>query len=121
MPPQSPERVIVITGASGGIGRATAHAFSRTGARLALAARDGAGLEQAAAECVALGGKPLVCVTDMSSPEQVDRLAETLIRHDGESPLLPDILPLGKFAGAFRAEIDRGLAQVREIQAQGEG
>ena len=54
-------------------------------------------------------------------PRLVDRLAETLIRHDGESPLLPDILPLGKFAGAFRAEIERGLAQVREIQAQGEG
>lgn len=116
MPPQALERVVVVTGASSGIGRATAHAFSRTGARLALAARDRAGLEAAAAECVALGGKPLVCVTDMSSPEEVDRLAETVLRSYGRIDVWVNcaaVLMFGRFADqpveAFRKVIETNL------------
>ena len=49
-------RHIVITGASSGIGQATALRFAAAGARLVLAARNAAALEQVAQQCRAAGG-----------------------------------------------------------------
>src|SRR5690606_38068335 len=46
---------VVITGASSGIGRATAHEFARRGANLLLVARDASGLDDVVSECEALG------------------------------------------------------------------
>ena len=48
---------VVITGASSGVGRCTAHAFARRGARVALAARSDEPLEEAARECRELGAR----------------------------------------------------------------
>lgn len=68
-------QVVVITGASSGIGQATAEAFARDGARLVLAARGADGLEQVAARCRALGGDAVVVPTDVTDADAVDRLA----------------------------------------------
>jgi NAD(P)-dependent dehydrogenase (short-subunit alcohol dehydrogenase family) len=67
--------VVVITGASGGIGRATARRFGRDGARVALLARGRAGLEGAAREVEAAGGTALVLPTDVADAEQVEAAA----------------------------------------------
>ncbi len=72
---QGTPKVIVVTGASAGIGRATAQAFARQGARIGLLARGQAGLEAARQEVEALGGKALVVPTDVTDPEQVERAA----------------------------------------------
>ena len=56
--------VVVVTGGSSGIGRATAHAFARRGAAVVLAARRAEMLEDAARECVDLGGAALAVPTD---------------------------------------------------------
>ena len=69
-------QVVVITGASSGIGRATAQAFSRRGASIVLAARRQAMLDEAAQECCELGGRPLVVPTDVTVEAEVERLAE---------------------------------------------
>ncbi|MFL6503858.1 MAG: SDR family NAD(P)-dependent oxidoreductase, partial [Candidatus Udaeobacter sp.] len=53
-------RTVVITGSSAGVGRATARAFAREGARIALIARGRERLEAAKREVEALGGKSLV-------------------------------------------------------------
>lgn len=69
-------KVVVITGASGGVGRATAHAFAREGAHIALLAR---GYEQLLAtqkEVEELGGRALVIPTDVADPAQVEAAAE---------------------------------------------
>jgi NAD(P)-dependent dehydrogenase (short-subunit alcohol dehydrogenase family) len=73
----------VITGASSGIGRATAHAFARQGARVVLAARSTASLEEVRAECEALGGEALVVPTDVKSDEQVENLVASALARYG--------------------------------------
>ncbi len=67
--------VVVITGASSGIGRAAAQAFARQRARVVLAARDDEALQEVAAQCRACGGEALVVVTDMTLSDSVERLA----------------------------------------------
>ncbi len=68
---------VVITGASSGIGRATAHAFARRGAHLALGARGETALQEAVEECRRLGARAIGVPTDVRDPEAVRRLAAT--------------------------------------------
>ena len=60
--------VVVITGASAGIGRATVRRFAREGARIGLLARGNKGLEGARRDVETLGGEALPIPTDVSSP-----------------------------------------------------
>jgi NAD(P)-dependent dehydrogenase (short-subunit alcohol dehydrogenase family) len=69
-------RVVVVTGASAGVGRAAAKAFGSRGERVALLARGEEGLEAAAAEVRAAGGEALAIPTDVTQPEAVERAAE---------------------------------------------
>jgi len=69
-------RRIVITGASSGIGRATALAFARKGASVVPAARRGEILARLAAECEALGGRALAVPTDVTDAQAVQRMAK---------------------------------------------
>ncbi|WP_242884697.1 SDR family oxidoreductase [Actinomadura litoris] len=69
-------QVVVITGASAGVGRAVARAFAARGARVALLARGNAGLEAAAAEVEELGGTALPIVVDVADAAQVDAAAD---------------------------------------------
>jgi NAD(P)-dependent dehydrogenase (short-subunit alcohol dehydrogenase family) len=67
---------VVITGASAGIARATAALYGRRQANVALLARGRAGLEAAAADVRAGGGRPLVLQADVADPDQVDAAAD---------------------------------------------
>jgi NAD(P)-dependent dehydrogenase (short-subunit alcohol dehydrogenase family) len=67
--------VVVITGASAGIGRATVQAFAKRGARIGLIARGHAGLEAAKRDVEALGGEALVLPLDVSDPDAVEKAA----------------------------------------------
>ncbi len=76
-------RVVVVTGASGGIGRASAAAFGRRGDRVALLARGEVGLSGAAKEVEDAGGTALVVPTDTADPAQVEAAAERVERELG--------------------------------------
>ncbi len=73
------EQVVLITGASSGIGRETALMFARRGARVALAARRKEALEGVASEIDKAGGRALVVPTDVGDPVSV-RTAVTRVR-----------------------------------------
>jgi NADP-dependent 3-hydroxy acid dehydrogenase YdfG len=75
--------VVVITGASAGVGRATAREFAKAGARIALLARGEDGLEAARKEIEATGGKALVLPTDVADASQVEAAADTIERELG--------------------------------------
>jgi NAD(P)-dependent dehydrogenase (short-subunit alcohol dehydrogenase family) len=68
-------RVVVVTGASAGVGRATAVEFGRRGDKVALLARGSVGLEAAAREVEAAGGIALPIVTDVAEYDQVEQAA----------------------------------------------
>ena len=69
---------VVITGASAGVGRATAHAFGAQGAQIGLIARGTQGLQAAAAEVEKRGGKALALPLDVADPEAVEAAADSV-------------------------------------------
>lgn len=69
----------VVTGASQGIGRAVCQELAGLGARLTLAARDPAALEDAAAACRARGGEALAVQTDVTVPADCERLVRRAV------------------------------------------
>ncbi|HEX6085633.1 MAG TPA: SDR family NAD(P)-dependent oxidoreductase [Thermoanaerobaculia bacterium] len=94
-------KTVVITGASSGIGRATALEMARRGANVVLAARRAVRLEEVASQCRALGVRALPVATDVTKPEECRRLIETagdvdvLVNNAGFAVLgaLPDADP----------------------------
>lgn len=76
-------RVVVVTGASAGVGRATVRAFAREGAKIGLLARGRDGLEAAKREVEAAGGEALVLPTDVAYHDQVEAAAEQVERQLG--------------------------------------
>ena len=80
---QHQPRVVVITGASAGVGRATVREFAREGAWIGLVARSRDGLEGARKEVEVAGGRALVLPTDVAYPDQVDGAAEMVERRFG--------------------------------------
>jgi NAD(P)-dependent dehydrogenase (short-subunit alcohol dehydrogenase family) len=77
--------VVVITGASAGVGRATARAFAEQGASVALIARGMDGLKAAAQEVHAAGGRALQIPADVADAEEVDAAASAI--EEGLGPI----------------------------------
>jgi NADP-dependent 3-hydroxy acid dehydrogenase YdfG len=109
-------RTAVITGASSGIGEATARALAAEGAAVALLARRGERIEALAAEIAGAGGKALACVADVRDRDAVQRAAEaigaalgpvhTLVNNAGVMLLSP--FAAGK-VDEWRAMVDTNL------------
>jgi NAD(P)-dependent dehydrogenase (short-subunit alcohol dehydrogenase family) len=75
--PEARHEVVVVTGASAGIGRATVRQFARSGARIALVARDPERLEAARAEAERLGSPQAIAISaDVADHAQVEAAAE---------------------------------------------
>jgi NAD(P)-dependent dehydrogenase (short-subunit alcohol dehydrogenase family) len=126
-------RVVVLTGASSGIGRAAALAFARRGDRLVLAARGIADLTSVAAAC---GGTPLVVPTDVTVSEEVDALAAAAVERFGRIDVWVDtaaVMVYGKFEDIPHDVFDRVVttdllgpaavarAALRQFRRQGAG
>jgi dehydrogenase/reductase SDR family member 7B len=82
------DKAVLITGGSSGIGKATALRLARGGAKVALAARNQAALEQVQQEITQAGGAALVVTTDVTDADQVRRAVEATVSHFGKLDIL---------------------------------
>lgn len=112
-------RVALITGASGGIGAATAHELARQGASVVLAARRADLLEALALELGAAGVEALAVPTDLTDVTQITRLVERALERFGRIDILVNNAgigtprPLAKTPpDAIRRELEVNLVSV---------
>lgn len=80
---QTKDKVVVVTGASSGAGRAIALAFARTGAQLVLAARREQTLAEVAEQCEQAGGTAIAVPTDVTDASAVQALADAAVNFGG--------------------------------------
>ena len=78
------EQVVVLTGASSGIGRDTALEFARRGAKVVVAARNREALDTLVVEVERLGGVAVAVATDVSDYDQVTELASRAVERFGQ-------------------------------------
>ena len=104
------DKVAIITGASSGIGEATAHRLAESGARVVLAARRVERLEALAADIERREGTALVAPTDVTDERSVQRLARTALDAFGRIDILINnagIMPLSPISKLRVEEWDR--------------
>ena len=102
-------RVVVVTGASAGVGRATAVAFGARGDRVALLARGRSGLEAAAREVEEAGGTALPIPTDVADYEQVESAARQV--EDELGPM--EVWVNNAFSSVFAPFMSISMAEFR--------
>src|SRR5215212_3487234 len=87
----------ILTGATGGIGRATAEVLARAGVRLALAARTADRLDELAVSLGKLGGDVITVPTDVTVADDRQHLVETAVHAFGGLDLLVNNSGVGSF------------------------
>jgi NADP-dependent 3-hydroxy acid dehydrogenase YdfG len=103
--------VVVITGASAGVGRATARRFAGDGARLGLIARDRERLDATAAEVRRLGGEAIVLPTDVADADGIERAAAAV--EDAFGPI--DIWVNNAMASVFSPAMEIQPEEYRRV------
>jgi len=100
------DKTALVTGASQGIGRATALALASAGARVALAARSQAKLDELAAEISAAGGEAFVVPMDVARPEQIKAGFEAVRSHFGGLHILVNNAGITRDTLALRMKLE---------------
>jgi NAD(P)-dependent dehydrogenase (short-subunit alcohol dehydrogenase family) len=105
------KRVVVVTGASGGVGRAVAREFAGRGDRVALLARGSSGLDAAADDVKAAGGEALPISVDVADAADVEAAAERVERELG--PI--DVWVNNAFSSVFAPFLEISAAELKRI------
>ena len=105
------QQVVMITGASAGVGRAVAQAFARRGASIGLFARGRAGLEGAARDIASAGGRALILQGDVADPDRVEGAADAL--EEAFGPI--DIWVNNAMASVFSPVIEMQTEEYRRV------
>lgn len=130
------DRVVVLTGASSGIGRAIAYQLAGQGTGLVLAARESESLEQAALDCWGRGSPVLAVPTDISEPKDIQGLADSAIEEFGRFDVWANVAAVMAYgrsedipSDVFRrvievnlfGTIEGSLVAMRHFRPRGEG
>lgn len=99
-------KVIVVTGASSGIGEATARHLARQGASVVLGARRADRLQKIAQEIASSGGKVAVATVDVTSKDQVEKLIKTAVETFGRVDVLVNNAGLMAIAPMSARKVD---------------
>ncbi|PSB17388.1 short-chain dehydrogenase [filamentous cyanobacterium CCP2] len=118
MPRPIRDSVIVITGASSGIGKATALAFAQQGATLLLAARQADRLQELASECRILGGQAIAVPTEVTDEAAMNDLAKRAIDDFGRLDVWMNNAAVSLFARFEEAPIE-AFRRVLEVNIFG--
>jgi short-subunit dehydrogenase len=111
--------VVVIVGASSGVGRASAHAFARRHARLVLASRNADALDAVAEECAHLGGKAIIVTMDVRDADAAELVRRAAVDAYGSIDTwvnLAAVLLAGEFGSESVDEIE-SLVQTNIVGA----
>ena len=107
-------RVILVTGASRGIGRRAAGRFARLGARLALTARSAEDLAKVVAECMALGAEVAAFPADLTKAEDRERIIASTVERFGGLDVLVNCAGVCSF-GEFSTSTEEIARKVLEV------
>lgn len=110
--------VVVITGASSGIGRATALAFAEKGARLVLAARGLGPLEEVVAECERAGAEAIAVPADVTDEQAVRSIANTAVDRFGRIDVWINDAATGIFGPFIGADMN-DFRRVLDVDVMG--
>jgi NADP-dependent 3-hydroxy acid dehydrogenase YdfG len=123
--PEIDGKVVIVTGASSGIGEATAREFARAGATTILAARRIDRLEKLAGEIHRMGGTALAVKTDLTDVEQITNLVQTTLSTFGRIDGLANIAGWGLYdwfeelsAEELRRHYDVNIIGLAELTRQ---
>jgi len=105
---------VILTGATGGIGRATAKALVRAGARVALAARKPDALDELAAQLRQAGGEVIAVPADVTDPADRRRLVEAAVAGFGGLDILINNAGIGSW-GHFATSTEDIVRRVMEV------
>src|SRR5205807_1042581 len=108
----------VVTGATEGIGRATALALGRSGARVAICARTEANVHATVRELKAAGIDALGMACDVSDPACVDAFAAFVTRERGAPRMLVNNAGIGRFVAICPGSVDTGFRESRANRAR---
>lgn len=116
--PGNPPKVIAITGASSGIGEATARVLAERGASVVLAARRNDDLERLAEDIREAGGSVATCATDVTRLEDVQKLVARAVDEFGSLDVLISNAGIAKIGPMADVEVDDWSAMV-EVNLRG--
>jgi NAD(P)-dependent dehydrogenase (short-subunit alcohol dehydrogenase family) len=119
MPKRIGDQVVVITGASSGLGLATAREAARRGARVVLAARNADDLEGAARDIARQGGRALAVPTDVADYAQVEALAARAVEAFGRIDTWVNNAAVSAYA-PFREQPLRDFRRLVEVNFMGQ-
>jgi NAD(P)-dependent dehydrogenase (short-subunit alcohol dehydrogenase family) len=113
------DQVVVVVGASSGIGRESALRFAARGAKVVVAARSEPGLTSLVAEIVAAGGEAVPVVCDVADPEQVQEVADIAERAYGRVDTWANVAATSVFA-SFEDTTPEEYRRVMEVNYLGQ-
>jgi 3-oxoacyl-[acyl-carrier protein] reductase len=99
-------QTVVVTGASSGIGKATANMLAKQGAYLALVGRQEEELSKVSAQCVGHGVKVLPLLADITEKEQVEKIIRESILAFGKIDILVNNAGYGKYGSFTKMPIE---------------